>query len=115
PVIAFGSDIDGIPQGSQKPGVAYHDPLIEGGPGHGEGHYSGMPMNITAAIVLKKIMQRESIRGTIKLWPGVAEELLATKAYYVRDGYFKDVDIVLFAHVGSNFGVSWGDGTGNGL
>ena len=28
PVIAFGSDIDGIPQGSQKPGVPYHDPLL---------------------------------------------------------------------------------------
>jgi aminobenzoyl-glutamate utilization protein B len=115
PVIALGSDIDGIPQGSQKPGVGYHSPLIEGAPGHGEGHNSGMPLNVTAAIVLKRIMQREKIPGTIRLWPGVAEELLATKAYYVRDGYFKDVDIVLFAHVGSNFGVSWGDGTGNGL
>ena len=27
PVIALGSDIDCIPQASQKPGVAYHDPL----------------------------------------------------------------------------------------
>ena len=26
PVIALGSDIDGIPQSSQKPGVAYRDP-----------------------------------------------------------------------------------------
>jgi aminobenzoyl-glutamate utilization protein B len=33
PVIAFGSDIDGIPKASQKPGVAYHDPIIEGAPG----------------------------------------------------------------------------------
>ena len=41
PVIAFGSDIDGIPKASQKPGVAYHDPLVEGAPGHGEGHNSG--------------------------------------------------------------------------
>src|ERR1041384_8700316 len=30
PVIALGSDVDCIPQASQKPGVAYHDPLIEG-------------------------------------------------------------------------------------
>ena len=49
PVIALGSDIDCIPQASQKPGVAYHDPIIEGAPGHGEGHNSGMPLNITAA------------------------------------------------------------------
>src|SRR5262249_49172050 len=27
PVIALGSDVDCIPQASQKPGVAYHDPL----------------------------------------------------------------------------------------
>ena len=44
PVIALGSDIDGIPQASQKPGVAYHDPIIEGAPGHGEGHNSGVPL-----------------------------------------------------------------------
>src|SRR5262249_8948953 len=43
PVIALGSDIDCIPQASQKPGVAYHDPLIDGAPGHGEGHNSGQP------------------------------------------------------------------------
>jgi len=45
PVIALGSDVDCIPQASQKPGVAYHDPLIEGAPGHGEGHNSGVPLN----------------------------------------------------------------------
>src|SRR5882672_4407972 len=28
PVVALGSDIDDIPQASQKPGVAYHDPII---------------------------------------------------------------------------------------
>ena len=31
-MIALGSDIDGIPQSSQKPGVAYHDPIVEGAP-----------------------------------------------------------------------------------
>lgn len=115
PVIALGSDIDGIPQASQKPGVAYHAPLVEGAPGHGEGHNSGQPVNITAALVVKRIMEREKIPGTIKLWPGVAEELVGTKAYFVRDGYFKDVDVVLFSHVGANLGVSWGSGSGNGL
>jgi aminobenzoyl-glutamate utilization protein B len=115
PVIALGSDIDCIPQASQKPGVAYHEPMIQGAPGHGEGHNSGVPLNITAALAVKKIMEREHLSGTIKLWPGVAEELLGTKAYYVREGVFKDVDIALFAHIGANFGVSWGDGTNNGL
>ena len=115
PVIALGSDIDDIPQASQKPGVAYHDPMIEGAPGHGEGHNSGMPLNILAALAVKKVMEREHLQGTIKLWPGVAEELLGTKAYYVRAGIFKDVDIVLFCHVAANLGVTYGPAGGNGL
>ena len=115
PVISLGSDIDCIPQASQKPGVAYHDPLIEGAPGHGEGHNSGQAVNITAAIAVKRIMERDHLQGTIKLWPGVAEELLGTKAYYVRAGYFKDVDVALFAHVGSNLDVSWGPASGTGM
>ncbi len=115
PVVALGSDIDCIPQASQKPGVAYHDPIVEGAPGHGEGHNGGVPMNVTAAIAVKKIMEREHLPGTIRVWPGVAEELVGTKAYFVRAGAFKDVDVALFAHVGSNMGVSWGDGSSNGL
>jgi aminobenzoyl-glutamate utilization protein B len=115
PVIALGSDIDCIPQASQKPGVAYRAPIIDGAPGHGEGHNSGVPLNITAAIAVKRIMQREKLSGTLVLWPGVAEELLATKAYYVRAGVFKDVDVVLYNHVGTNLATGWGDSAGNGL
>ena len=115
PVIALGSDIDGIPQASQKPGVAYHDPLIAGAPGHGEGHNSGQVVNITAALAVKRLMEREKLSGTIKIWPGVAEEQLASKAYFVRDGYFKDTDVVLFSHVSNNLSVSWGAGGNTGL
>jgi aminobenzoyl-glutamate utilization protein B len=115
PVISLGSDIDDIPQASQKPGVAWHEPLIEGAPGHGEGHNSGVPLNIIAALAVKKVMEREHLKGTIRLWPGVAEELLGSKAYYVRDGLFKDVDVVLFTHVANNMAVSYGPSSSNGL
>ena len=115
PVIALGSDVDCIPQASQKPGVAYHDPIIEGAPGHGEGHNSGMPLQIAAALAVKKVMEQQHLQGTLMLWPGIAEELVGTKAYYVRAGMFKDVDISIFAHVADNLGVSWGDGNQNGL
>jgi aminobenzoyl-glutamate utilization protein B len=115
PVIALGSDIDGIPKASQKPGVAYHDPIIEGAPGHGEGHNSGVPLNITAALAVKKIMEREKLPGTLMLWPGVAEELLAAKAYFVRDGFFNDVDVCLFTHVANNLSTSYGPVDGSGL
>src|SRR5437879_4106045 len=67
PVIAFITDLDCIPRASQKPGVAYHDPLIEGAPGHGEGHNSGTAVDITAALVLQQRMQGHKIAGTIKV------------------------------------------------
>ena len=115
PVISLGSDIDGIPQASQKPGVAYHDPIVAGAPGHGEGHNTGVPLNIVSAIAVKEIMEREKLPGTLVLWPGVAEELLGSKAWFVRDGLMKDVDVALFTHVGNNLDVSWGDAGGTGL
>jgi aminobenzoyl-glutamate utilization protein B len=108
PVIALGSDIDGIPQSSQKPAFGYFEPMIAGAPGHGEGHNSGQAVNIAAALVVKEIMEREKIPGTLKLWPGVAEEQVAGKAHLVRAGVFKDVDVALFTHVANSLGVSWG-------
>lgn len=115
PVISLGADLDDIPQASQVPGVACHLPLVEGAPGHGEGHNAGPAVNITAALAVKRLMERDHLPGTIKLWPGVAEELGGGKAFLIRAGYFKDVDIVLFAHVASNLETEWGDtpGTGN--
>ncbi len=115
PVIALGSDLDCIPKASQKPGVAYHDPIVEGAPGHGEGHNSGSPLNIIAAIEVKKIMEREGLPGTLVLWPGVAEELVGTKAFYTRDGYFDEIDISIFTHVSNNLSVSYGQARGTGL
>jgi aminobenzoyl-glutamate utilization protein B len=115
PVISLGSDIDGIPQAGNKPGVGYKDTFIQGSPGHGEGHNSGMPLNVAAAIVVKKIMERDKIPGTLVLWPGVAEEQMAGKAFLVRAGLFKDVDVTLFTHVGNALGVSWGQSGSNAL
>ena len=115
PVIAIGSDLDCIPKASQKPGVAYHDPIVAGAPGHGEGHNSGTPLNIVAVLSVKEIMERENIPGTLIIWPGVAEEQLGTKAYYTRDGYFDDVDMCIFTHVSSNLSVSYGPAWGTGM
>jgi aminobenzoyl-glutamate utilization protein B len=115
PVIALGSDIDGIPQASQVPGVACRMPLVSGAPGHGEGHNSGQAVNLAAAFAVKHIMEREKLPGTLVLWPGVAEEQIAGKPFLVRAGVFRDVDVVLFSHVGTEFGTSWGATWGSGL
>jgi aminobenzoyl-glutamate utilization protein B len=79
PVISLGSDIDDIPQASQKPGVGWHEAIVEGAPGHGEGHNSGVPLNIIAAIAVKKIMEREHLQGTLRLGQVWLKRRLAPK------------------------------------
>ncbi len=108
PVISLGSDLDGIPKSNQKPGVTYRDTTVGGAPGHGEGHNSGQAVNIAAALVVKELMTRDKIPGTLMLWPGIAEEQLASKAFLVRAGVFKDVDINIFTHVDDDLYVNYG-------
>lgn len=114
PVIGFMADIDGLPETSQKPGVAYHAPLIENGPGHGEGHNAGQAVNVTAAIAVKNLMQKHKIAGTLRVYPGIAEELLASRTYMVKAGLFKDLDVMLSSHIGNEFATAYGAG-GSGL
>ncbi len=115
PLIALGSDIDDLLGVSQYPGIPNVKPMVEGAPGHGEGHNSGMPLVIAAAIAVKHTMEKNHIPGRLMIWPGVAEELLATKAYYVRAGMFKGVDASIFTHVSNDFSTSYGEMGLNGL
>src|SRR5260370_39000800 len=55
-------------------------------------------------------MQQQHLAGTLKLFPGVAEELLGAKAFYIREGLFRDVDLVLGCHVSGSFVTSYGEG-----
>lgn len=113
PVIGLMADIDGLPETSQKPGIPWHEPLIEGGPGHGEGHNAGQAVNVTAALVAKELMQRYGLRGTLRLYPGVAEELIGSRTYMVNAGLFKDLDVMLSSHIAADFGTAYGPvGTG---
>ncbi len=115
PLISLGSDIDALLGLSQLPGSPTIQPMIPGAPGHGEGHNSGMPAMVAAALATKDVMEANDIPGRIMLWPGVAEELLATKAFYVRDGVFDGVDATIFSHVGNSLGTGYGQSDGNGM
>ena len=115
PLIALGSDIDNLLGTSQYPGLPYLKPMVEGAPGHGEGHNSGMPLIVAAAIAAKDVMIRNHIKGRLMVWPGVAEELLGSKAQYVKAGLFNGVDACIFVHVGSEFNTAWGELGNNGM
>jgi aminobenzoyl-glutamate utilization protein B len=108
PVIGFISDVDGLPNMSQKPATVFYDPIVEGAPGHGEGHNSGMAINVVAALALKEIMERDGVTGTLLLVPGIAEEQLATKQHLIASGALKDVDIMIGNHVGDELSTTYG-------
>ncbi len=114
PVIGFMGDIDGLPETSQKPGVAYRDALIENGPGHGEGHNSAAAVDVVAAITTKRLMEKYGLQGTIKVIPGVAEELVSSRTYMVNAGLFEGMDVMLSTHISSTMSTTYGI-SGSGL
>ncbi len=114
PVVGFMGDFDGLPETSQKPGVPWREPMIPGGPGHGEGHNTTPAVDITAAIAVKRVMERHGLQGTLKVIPGVAEELVSSRTYMVMAGLFEGMDVMLSTHVSSGLSTGWGV-SGSGL
>lgn len=114
PVVGFMGDIDGLPETSQRPGVAYQDPLIPLGPGHGEGHNSAAAVDVVAAIATKRVMERHGLQGTLKVIPGVAEELVSSRNYMVTAGLFEGMDVMLSTHISNGMTTGYGI-SGSGL
>ena len=108
PVIAIATEMDALPEGSQTPGSIPRRPLVEGAPGHMEGHNVMGAVAIGAAFAVKKAMEQFKIPGTIVLSIGPAEEQLMSRPYLVRDGYFKDVDAAILTHVADNSATGYG-------
>jgi aminobenzoyl-glutamate utilization protein B len=108
PVIAIATEMDSLPEGSQSPGSIPRKPLVEGAPGHMEGHNVMAAVSVGAAHAVKKAMEQLKIPGTIVLSIGPAEEQLMSRPYLVRDGYFKDVDAAVITHIGDSLSTGYG-------
>lgn len=108
PVLGLMSDFDGVPGTSQNPVSLVHDPIVPGAPGHGEGHNTHQPTLIGAAIAMKEIKDKYHLPGTIVVYGGPAEELLASRGYMVNAGLFDDIDAIMDVHVGTEFNTSYG-------
>jgi len=96
PVIGVHCEADALPSGSQLPGVTEKRPIIEGGaPGHAEGHNTNIAVMIGGAVAAKRVMEKEKVQGTIKLYFAPAEEQGIPRPYFLRDGYFEiSVDFI---------------------
>ncbi|HXG50975.1 MAG TPA: amidohydrolase [candidate division Zixibacteria bacterium] len=108
PYIVIATDFDALPEGSQTPGSIARKPLVEGAPGHMEGHNVMAAVAVGAAHAVKKTMERFKIPGTIAVSFGPAEEQLISRPYLVRAGYFKDVDAALITHIGDGLSTGYG-------
>ncbi len=108
PVIAIATEMDALPEGSQTPGSIPRKPLVEGAPGHMEGHNVMGPVGVGAAFAVKKTMEQFKLPGTIVLSIGPAEEQLMSRPFIVRDGYFRDVDAAIITHIAADSETGYG-------
>jgi len=99
PVIAILAEMDALPGVSQA-AVPERSPLRGRISGHACGHHLFGAGSTSAAIAVKHWLQTQGRSGTIRLYGTPAEEGGAGKAYMVRAGLFKDVDVALHWHAG---------------
>jgi aminobenzoyl-glutamate utilization protein B len=80
---------DASPDRTERPGVTA---------GHGCGHSVFGTASTAAAIAAKRAIESGAARGTIKLYGTPAEETGIGKTYMLREGLFKDDDVILSWH-----------------
>ena len=105
PVIAILGEFDALAR-AVAGRVPERKPLRAGGPGHGCGHHLFGTASVAAAIALKRWMQANNVKGTLRMIGTPAEEGGSGKVYMVRDGVFDDVDAVIAWHPGDDNSVS---------
>jgi aminobenzoyl-glutamate utilization protein B len=108
PVIAVHTEYDANPDNSQASGVAEQRHIIEGAPGHCEGHNTNAAVLVASALAAKAAMDKFGLPGTLKIFGAPAEEQLISRPYFVRDGWFDDVDVAFADHIATAYSVGYG-------
>ena len=90
-------EFDALPGISQK-AQPTKEALTPGAPGHGCGHNLFGVGSFGAANAIKELIASGKLSGTIQFFGTPAEEAVGGKIYMLRDGVFKDVDVMLAWH-----------------
>jgi len=101
PVIGILAEFDALPGVSQE-AVPELKPIPTKKAGHACGHHLFGVASSAAGIAVKDWLIANKKSGTIRVYGTPAEEGGSGKVYMVRDGLFKDVDIVLHWHPGAD-------------
>ena len=96
PVIAILGEYDALPGLSQK--ALPYKVSNETRAGHACGHHLFGTASAAAAISLKKFIENNRVKGTIRFYGCPAEEGGSGKVYMTRAGLFNDVDVALHWH-----------------
>lgn len=112
PIIAILGEYDALPGVSQDntPELKILDTRTAG---HACGHHLFGTASAAASIEIKNWLQSNKKQGTIRFYGTPAEEGGSGKVYMVRDGLFKDVDVVLHWHPGDENNASSGSSLAN--
>src|SRR5260370_19960766 len=108
PVIAIHTEYDANPDNSQASGVAEQRAIVDGAPGHCEGHNVNGAVLVASALAAKAAIDTFGLAGTLKVFGAPAAEQLISRPYFVRDGWFDDVDVALANHIGPGMSVGYG-------
>ena len=106
PTIGILAEMDALPGLSQE-AVPFRKPKVTCEYGHACGHNLFGVGSVAAAIATKNWMEKNKIKGQIKLIGTPAEEGAGGgKTYLVKAGVFNDIDAVLHWHPGDNNNAS---------
>lgn len=97
PVIAILAEFDALP-GITQSSSASREPVADKHAGHACGHNLFGAGSLTAAIAVKRWLEKTGTPGRIRLYGTPAEEGGSGKVYMVRAGLFDDVDFSIHWH-----------------
>lgn len=106
PVIGILAEFDALPGLSQDSSYTKTS-IANKNNGHGCGHNLFGTGSVASGIAIKNLIEEGKIKGTVKVFGCPAEEGGDGKVYMVREGLFKDVDVVLHWHPGDNNSVTY--------
>src|SRR4051812_1500363 len=112
PVVGILAEYDALPGLSQDT-TPLKTPLAYKNAGHGCGHHLFGTGSVAAGIAIKNLLAEGKIKGTIKVFGCPGEEGGSGKVYMVREGLFKNVDIVLHWHPSDQNSITYSSALAN--
>ena len=108
PVIAIHTEYDASPDNSQASGVTERNSSSRARPAIARATTSTPRCWSRPRSRRSRRWRSSACKGTLKVFGAPAEEQLVSRPYFVRDGWFDDVDLAFHNHIGGDFSATHG-------